>query len=355
MRSTPYQEVLNAFGNDASTFSVEPVTDGLINTSYRATCGTTGNVFLLQKINHEVFHEPVLIQENYESIWNYLAEKGGEFYIPEPKPFPDGSILFCDSDDNYWRMFEFVKNTTSVTSPLSAEQAGEAASIFGRFTASLDEFDFDGLNNTIPGFHDLAARFMQFETSLKTHNYERLQKAAPIIQELKTRERYVSMYEVFIESVEFHLRVMHLDAKISNVLFDIDTGKAVCPVDLDTTMPGYFFSDLGDMVRSMAGSAAENENNNNGITIRKDYYEAIINGYLQWMGNKLTKAEKKYMHHSGLLMTYMQALRFITDYLNDDEYYRISYPEQNFDRAKNQLLLLQSLEQFLKQEYDYTV
>ena len=155
------------------------------------------------------------------------------------------------------------------------------------------------------------------------------------------------------ESEEFEKRVMHHDAKISNILFSEETGQVICPVDFDTCMPGYFFSDLGDMIRSMACSEGENNTNYSEINIRKDFYEAILDGYMEVMQELLTDAEKKHIHYSGLLMIYMQALRFITDYLNGDLYYRTDYPEQNFDRAMNQLTLLQRLEEFLQTEYDF--
>ena len=144
---------------------------------------------------------------------------------------------------------------------------------------------------------------------------------------------------------------MHHDAKISNILFSEETGQVICPVDLDTCMPGYFFSDLGDMIRSMACSEDESSSNFSEINIRKDFYESIVDGYMEVMQKLLTDSEKKFIHYSGLLMTYMQALRFLSDYLNGDMYYRTTYTEQNFDRAKNQLTLLQRLETFLSENY----
>jgi Ser/Thr protein kinase RdoA (MazF antagonist) len=144
---------------------------------------------------------------------------------------------------------------------------------------------------------------------------------------------------------------MHHDAKIANVLFSNKTGKVICAVDFDTVMPGYFFSDLGDMIRSMVCSEDENSLHFNKIKIRKVFYEAIVSGYLMKMGKQLTDAEKKHIHYAGLLMIYMQAFRFLTDYLNGDVYYKINYPEHNFERAKNQLTLLQRLEDFLAVHY----
>jgi Ser/Thr protein kinase RdoA (MazF antagonist) len=178
----------------------------------------------------------------------------------------------------------------------------------------------------------------------------------PLVEELLKRERYKHFYEQIAESPDsFPLRVMHHDAKIANVLFSKKTGKVICPVDFDTVMPGYFFSDTGDMIRSMACSQDENSNDFDNLHIRADFYKAIIEGYLGIKNQFLTKEEKKNIHYTGLLMIYMQALRYMTDFLNGDIYYRITYPDQNLDRAKNQLNLLQRLEEFLKKEYKFTV
>jgi Ser/Thr protein kinase RdoA (MazF antagonist) len=353
MKQAPYKEALEVFTKAGYEFTAEPVTDGLINQSFKITDQNKGHSFLLQQINHHIFQQPELVQRNYEKIWRYLAKAHIDYRLPEPQKFAGDSTLYCDSNNNYWRVFEFIEGTKTITSPENPAQTEAVAAIFGRLTACLADFDVTELAVTIPHFHNLSFRYAQFKQSLKTKDFLRLKNAAELIKALQKRERYTSLYEVFIESSEFPLRVMHHDAKIGNVLFDNNSGHPVCPVDFDTTMPGYYFSDLGDMIRSMAASADESSTDFTSLAIRKDYYEAVINGYTKWMGNLLTDAEKKYIHHAGLLIIYMQALRFITDYLNGDTYYKTIYPEQNFDRAANQLQLLQSLEVFLQEVYAY--
>jgi thiamine kinase-like enzyme len=138
-------------------------------------------------------------------------------------------------------------------------------------------------------------------------------------------------------------RIIHADTKINNILFDKTTLQPFCIIDYDTIMPGYYLSDLGDMIRTMVCTADENEMDKSKIVLRKDYYDAVIDGYVLSMQNVITKAELKYIHFAGIFMTYMQALRFITDYLNYDKYYSIEYAEHNFDRAQNQCALLQQL------------
>ena len=355
-----YQEAL-----DASTVHrdliVTPITTGLINQTFKVIIRSNGHKFLLQQINQDVFPEPEKVQANYEKIWSYIHYESpprdipNPVIVPEPLPFLDDTKLFCDSQNKYWRKFEFIDGAQTFHTATTSIQARTVARVFGSITSSFEFFDLNTLSITIPGFHDLSLRFRQFKESLHKNNYERLRKAASTINQLKEKEHYVSFYEVMTESEEFEKRFMHHDAKISNILFSEETGQVICPVDLDTCMPGYFFSDLGDMIRSMVCSEDESNSKFSEINIRKDFYESIIDGYMEVMQKLLTDSEKKFIHYSGLLMTYMQALRFLSDYLNGDIYYKTTYPGQNFDRANNQLILLQRLEDFLSANYQFKV
>jgi Ser/Thr protein kinase RdoA (MazF antagonist) len=348
-----YQEALDAYANPFQEFSVKKLTGGLINRSYKVTSKLTGVAFLLQQVNQHVFPEAGDLQNNYELLWKYLQSEKNNFIMPEPGYFVDNSTLFCDSNNNQWRVFEYLAGTTGFPAPENASQAKAVARIFAGFTAGFRDFNITQLQIVIPHFHDLSFRFRQFEESIRKRHYARLEKASAVIAGLKKRERYTNFYDILTESDEFPQRVMHHDAKITNVLFDEETATVVCPVDFDTTMPGYFFSDLGDMIRSMAGSQDENSSDFELLSIRKDFYESIVSGYLEIMKEQLTGSEIKYIHAAGLIMTYMQALRFITDYLEEDCYYQITYPEQNLGRAKNQLILLEKLETFLEMEYNF--
>lgn len=360
MTTEVYQEAL-----DASTVHrdciVTPITSGLINQTFKVIIRTNGYKFLLQQINSDIFSNPEKLQANYEKIWSYIYHDSpfhnipNPFIVPKPLKFLDATKLFCDSHERYWRIFDFIDGAQTFHTATNSIQARTVAQVFGSITSGFEFFDLNGLYSTIPGFHDLSLRFRQFKQSLHTKNYDRLLKSAPLIRELKARERYANFFDVITESAEFPKRVMHHDAKISNILFDEDSGKVICPVDFDTVMPGYFFSDLGDMIRSMAGSHDENSTEYDAIHIRSDFYKSIFDGYIGVMNKFLTTAEKKYIHFSGIIMIFMQSLRFLTDYLNGDIYYKINYPEQNFDRAMNQLTLLQRLEEFLKINYSFTV
>jgi thiamine kinase-like enzyme len=355
MKVATYQEALDAYANPFHEFTVELIGEGLINHSYKVTSKVTGGSFLLQEINQAVFPKPGILQSNYELLWNYLRSENIPFVIPQPKSFVGDTNLFYDSRDNCWRIFEFMSGAQTFAIAEKASQAKAVAKTFAGFTASFATLDIDLLQVTIPGFHNLSSRFKQFQQSLHSRQLERLLQSAEIIDDLKKREKYANFYDVLTESEAFPIRVMHHDAKIGNVLFNEETGQVICPVDLDTVMPGYYFSDLGDMIRSMACSEDENSAGLDRLFIRKDFYEDILEGYLQVMDAHLTASEKKYIHFTGLLMIYMQALRFLTDYLHGDVYYKVTHPEQNMDRAKNQLVLLKRLEEFLKEEYQLSI
>jgi hypothetical protein len=353
-------EVIEAFtsyspdlpDHSAGDISVEPIGDGLINHSYKVNCELKVDLFL-QKINKNVFAHPEDVQNNYITLWEYAEFEFTGLRLPSPQYWGPNSTLYTDMNGGCWRAFEFIDNTVTTPVAKNPQQAKATAKAFAKFTAVYEGMNTDLLKTVIPDFHNLSLRYQQFSTALNTELYERMAIALPLINELKARERYIHFYDLIIESGEFPLRVMHHDAKIANVLFDKKTGKVICPVDYDTVMPGYFFSDLGDMIRSMACGEDENSTNEKGISIRKEYYDAILTGYMDIMGTSFTSSEKKYIHHAGLLIIYMQSLRFITDYLNGDVYYKTTHTEQNFDRAGNQLLLLQSLEVFLQGTYTY--
>lgn len=354
MKKSLNKEVLTAFTQNDELYDVERLGNGLINHTYKICDNKSGKTLLIQQINKNVFKKPVDVQNNYLKLSRY---KNGtrKMFFPAPVPLKTSGTLFIDSNGNYWRAFEFLEGTVTLDVPQNAEQAKNTARTFGQITAFLSSFNAEDLNIVIPDFHNLSFRYQQFEQALSNANPERLQKAADLIQEVKNREKYKDFYEHITKSSDFPKRVMHHDAKIANVLFDKKTGKVICAIDFDTTMPGYFFSDLGDMIRSMACSNDEHSTDFNNLHIRKDFYKAIVSGYLEVMNDYLTNEEKKYIHSAGLIMIYMQAVRFIADYLNNDIYYQISYAEQNFDRGTNQVTLLKDLEQFLSEEYIFTL
>jgi len=352
------QEVLSAFepaypnAHPTISFDVTAFGNGLINQSFKVTYPEGKSIFV-QQINTSVFKTPNYIQENYFHLWQHLQNKSIHFLMPLPVYPKNKALLYVDQTGKCWRAFEFIPDTCSLSIASNSSQVYMAAKTFARFTASFHQFDAALLKETIPNFHNLAYRYTEFEQALKNASGTRKEKASELIKELQQRIAYKSFYIFITGSNDFPKRVMHHDAKIANVLSAVHNGEVICPVDFDTTMPGYFFSDLGDMIRSMTCSHDEASTAFDKMQIIKDYYKAIIDGYTEAMNHLLTDAEKKHIHCAGLMMIYMQALRFLTDYLNGDIYYKISYTEQNFDRAFNQFTLLKKLETFLEEEFNF--
>jgi Ser/Thr protein kinase RdoA (MazF antagonist) len=245
-------------------------------------------------------------------------------------------------DGKYYRAFKKIDGIAlDVLS--TASQAKEAANQFGQFTASLIEFPIASLKLTIPQFHDLALRYHQFEQALKHGDTNRISQAKEAILFLQSHQVYVKQWLHFTGHQDAHLRVTHHDTKISNVLFKDDA--AICVIDLDTTMPGYFISDVGDMCRTYLCPVNEACQDLNQIKVLPERWTAIQEGYLEAMGEFLTSFEKDHFKFSGQCIIYMQALRFMTDFLELDRYYRVERPGQNLDRTNNQIQLLKEFNQ----------
>jgi Ser/Thr protein kinase RdoA (MazF antagonist) len=239
-------------------------------------------------------------------------------------------------------MFSFIEGSHTIDVVETPEQAYEAAAQFGRFTRILSDLDVGKLKITIPDFHALSLRYKQFLSAIENGNADRKKESAPLIKKLLAHSSIVEEYEKIRADKNFITRVTHHDTKISNVLFD-ENDKGICVIDLDTVMPGYFFSDVGDMMRTYLSPVSEEEKDFTKIDIREDIYRAIVNGYYREMNMVLTETEQKYFFYSGCFMIYMQALRFLTDFLNNDIYYGQKYPGHNMVRAGNQAILLQRL------------
>ncbi|WP_300604755.1 aminoglycoside phosphotransferase family protein [Niabella sp.] len=333
-------KVLAGYGLKADQCSVKPFGSGLINHTWELRNG--GERYILQKVNQNVFREPEAIAWNLEFIDAYLHQQDGAYFFVAPVKTTSGGTMLHIADDGYYRMFPFVKGSHSVDVVEEPKQAYEAAKQFGMFTRKLSGIDVDALKITLPSFHDLVLRYEQFLEALEKGNAERAIEAETVIRALKEHADIVDRFREILKNPDFKRRVTHHDTKISNVLFDEDN-KGLCVIDLDTVMPGYFISDVGDMMRTYLCPVSEEEKDFSKIVVREDYYRAIVDGYLGEMQDELTPAEKAHFFYSGLFMIYMQALRFLTDHLNDDRYYGAKYEGHNFIRAQNQLTLLKRL------------
>ena len=338
--SESIQRAIEHFFPETGSFTLLPIKSGLINHTWKLTFDSSS--FVLQQVNKDVFTDPELIHGNLDLLRTYLARTVKDVHLVLPLSDQDDRSLFFDGE-SYYRIFPWVEDSVTVSVVNSPEQAYEAARQFGRFTAAFHGFDHGLLKTVLPDFHNLRLRFDQFHHALKSGNPERIESSKEIIDQLLQKNRLVDIHDRMVASEQFRVRVMHHDAKISNVLFDRND-KGICVIDLDTVMAGRIFSDWGDMVRTYVCPVSEEETELDRITIRKEYLEAIENAYLEELGDVMTEPEKKSLRISGMILIYMQALRFMTDHLHNDVYYGAAYPGHNFNRAVNQFMLLTALE-----------
>lgn len=316
---------------------IQAFDSGLINHSWKVI--TSGGIYVLQKINHAIFKDPFGLDENIRNILNYLKQHFPQEVYPELVQAKNGATIVLYKSE-YYRIFYFIPDSHSIDVVKTSRQAFAAAAQFALFTARLKNFPAEQLNITIPDFHDLAFRQQQFDQAITEGNRGRIMASFDLINQLSEHKDISNTFCEIKDLKKLPIRVIHHDTKISNVLFN-RSGSAICPIDLDTVMPGFFISDLGDMMRTYLSPANENEQDLNKISIRKEFYDSIIDGYLTGLGTDLAPNEKSYLHYSGEFIIYMQALRFMTDFLNDDIYYGSKFENQNLMRAQNQLRLLE--------------
>ena len=302
--------------------------------------------YILQEINTSVFKKPKAIENNLERLASFLNEKEKPQFFPLPKKTLSGRS-HLEIDGKVIRLTAFVPGSLSIDSCVYPDQAYAAAFQFGKFTAAFEGLDITQLQPTIPDFHNLSFRWKQFEDALVNGDKARIKYADKQIKYLFENKNIVDRYEYISASPMFSQRVTHHDTKINNVLFG-EKGEGLCVIDLDTVMGGLSISDLGDMFRTYLSPGTEEETDLEKVFVRKDFYTAIVEGYLEKMSICLSDDERNSIPYAGEFLIYMQALRFLTDFLNNDIYYGISYEMNNFNRTINQLHLLESYRSAVK-------
>lgn len=332
--------ILAQYGLADTHCRVLPFGTGLINRTWKVVDDT--QEYILQKINGQVFSNPVHISENIGALADYFdAYHPGYLFVKPVKTLTTGAGYVLYENDCY-RLLPFVPASQTYDTVSTPQLAFEAAQQFGRFTRLLRDFDTSSLHMTIRDFHNLTLRYKQLEQAIEQGNPQRIRQSRELIDFLQSQHGIVKAYETYTSQKLFKLRVTHHDTKISNVLFNTE-GKGLCVIDLDTVMPGYFISDVGDMMRTYLSPASEEEADLEKIIIRDEFFYAIASGYLGEMQDEMTTTEIDHFVFAGKYMIYMQAIRFLIDHLNNDVYYGARYEGHNFNRAVNQVTLLQQL------------
>jgi len=336
--TTPPTAVLEQFFTYDEVERCEPFGSGHIHETFHLVLRQQQEQqrYILQRINTVVFKQPQLIMHNLDKITTHL--QGLSYYplrILEPVATRFGNLWYKPDKENYWRAFPFVENSKTVDRPEHPAQAWEAAWAFGTFLSAFENFNVAKLQVTIPDFHDGYQRLKYFKRLLKKIETPRLQTADAVIEEVLAEQ---GIFQSFA-TLSLPQRVVHNDTKINNVLLEKETNKALCVIDLDTVMPGTILSDFGDMVRTFIPSISEDEKGE--VTIDTSIFMAMTEGFLASANDMLEPVERDHLVDGALWITLEQALRFLTDYLEDDVYYDKQYEDHNLDRAKNQLQLYQ--------------
>lgn len=333
--------VATQFDLPAKVNQIERIGVGNINDSYLVRC-IDGSRFLLQRINAQVFGQPAQVMKNIEAVLTHLSSRiNDERRVLRLIPTKSGASYLV-LNDNYWRMYPYVKGAYVRHLARSPDEARATARAFGAFQKALSDMDPRSLLETIEGFHDTPARYEAFEQAATLDIAGRSQSCATEIAFAKSRKNVATL--LTDAAAEIPIRVVHNDAKISNVLLDERTRQPLCVVDLDTVMPGMSLFDFGDMVRSMTSGREEDDSEWASIEFKTEMFRALLEGYFAEMGELLCKRERELLFAAGMVITYEQGLRFLSDYLSGDRYYRVADSSHNLRRARAQFALLASME-----------
>ena len=346
------QAVLSAYDLQETVVRSERFGGGHINDTFLLTCEGSGGRsvhYILQGLSPEAFSEPEKVMENFLTVTAHLRKKileaGGD---PQREtlslvPAADGRPYVKDGSGQIWRMLPFVEDTVSDSSSTPGRMYG-AGLAFGRFLKMTEDLPPESLYETIPHFHDTPARFERFTEALQADPLGRAALVRPETDFILTREADCSVLTDALRSGLLPLRITHNDTKLDNVLFDRISGKAVCVVDLDTVMPGLAACDFGDSIRSGAKRCAEDETAPGRIKLDTDLFSAYTRGFLEGSGGLLRWSEKEFLCWGARLMTLECGIRFLTDYLEGDHYFRIRRPDHNLIRCRVQLKLVEDME-----------
>lgn len=349
-----FAEIVKHFRFEGDCLEVNLWKFGHINHTYVARFRKGGGAvhrYILQRINHNVFKHPEELMQNIERVTTHLRKKiiaaGGN---PEREtlnliPTVDGKTFYRTHEGDYWRAYIFIKGAQTYQMVESLDHVYSAARAFGKFQQSLSDFPAEQLYETIPDFHHTRKRYEAFVEAVERDVRNRAQFVKAEIEFVETRAEDTSVLVDLLEQGELPERVTHNDTKFNNVMIDDETGEGVCVIDLDTVMPGLSLYDFGDSVRSGANPAAEDERDLSKVCIDLELFDRFAHGYLDAARDFLTLTEVDYLAFSARLITFEQGMRFLTDHLNGDVYYRIHRENHNLDRCRTQFKMVRDMEE----------
>lgn len=337
------ESIIAQFKLDGTPLRVYADGNGHINTTYRVDTDTNRS-YILQKLNTTVFHDPHGLMRNIADVTSFLSAR-----VDDPARevlhligTVDGKPYLETENGEVWRLYDYVSNSVCFESA-DKNLFYETGYAFGKFQGQLADFPAETLTETIPNFHNTAKRYEAFDAILQADPLGRAAGVAPEIEFALSQREHACTLTRMTESGELPLRVTHNDTKLNNILFDAETRKALCVIDLDTIMPGLGIHDFGDAIRFGANTAAEDEKDLDKVHFSLELYEACTRGFLEACGDKLTETELACMPLAAKAMTMECGVRFLTDYLAGDVYFKIHRPEHNLDRCRTQFKLVREM------------
>ncbi len=331
----------------------EPCKIGHINETYIATYNQGGIQvrYVHQRINTNVFKDPDAVMDNFVRVTTHQRRKLIEAGARDASrrtltvvPTRDNRPYHRNGDGECWRTLVFVEGVRTFEAVESPVQAYEAGKAFGEFQQLLVDLPGKRLAETIPHFHNTRRRFQALQQAIKADHTNRAKDARKEIEFALRQEKIVDVILNALAKKKIPERITHNDTKFNNVMLDVVTGKAMCVVDLDTVMPGSALYDFGDMVRTTTSPTLEDELDLSKVQMRMPMFKALARGYLETAGKFLTRNERSLIAFSGKLITFTIGIRFLTDYLSGDTYFRVHRPHHNLDRARTQFKLVESIE-----------
>jgi Ser/Thr protein kinase RdoA (MazF antagonist) len=340
------------FKLDGKIAEISGFGSGHIHQTYRVkTESARDDDYIIQLINTNVFRNPDAVMQNLALVTSHILgklrtddEADLKRRVLQPVQTVDGNLKYVDPENQVWRCFIFIADHRSFDRAINEHQVFEGGKAYGTFLSYLADLPVSKIQDTIPDFHNLDWRLKQFDDALSNGVQSRIKETQSEINILKARQDEMRIIRQLGSEGRIPLRIVHHDTKINNVLYSTDE-SALCVIDLDTVMPGYVHDDFGDAIRTFTNTGEEDDADLNNVSMNIRYFKAFAEGFLGSAGSMLNKTEKEYLALSARVMTYMQTLRFLTDYLNGDTYYRIHHPTHNLQRARAQMQLLLSMEE----------
>lgn len=347
------EKILKYFKIKSTIVDIKPLKIGHINDSFIASGkNPEDESYFLQKINHHIFKDVQGLQNNIKIVTDHLRKKYKDAGVTniEQKVLQlietkDNKLFYQDDEGNYWRVYVHIKNTHSYEA-ITPELAYEAGKAYGNFHCMIADIPTNQLVDSIPDFHNVEFRVQQLKDAVKDDLIKRVEKTNWMVDELMKRADEMCLPQQLFKTGKLPGRINHCDTKINNLLFN-EKDEPCCIVDLDTMMISTVLSDFGDFMRTAANTGAEDDPQLDNIDVNLEIYEAYTKGYLE-KATFLTDIELEYLALGAKMLTYMQTVRFFTDYLNGDTYYKINHPEHNWQRTLAQFRLLEQQEKKFK-------